>query len=133
MPSNIESVQAIYQAFGRGDVAAILAALSDDVEWEHDSTDHGVPWLKPRRGRAAVGGFFQDLSGIVIERFEPRSFLASADQVATVIAVDIVVKETGRRIRDLELHLWTFAADGKVARFRHVLDTHQHVQAYRGA
>ena len=44
-----------------------------------------------------------------------------------------VVKATGRRIRDLEMHLWTFAPDGKVARFRHVVDTHQHVTAYRGA
>jgi hypothetical protein len=29
-------------------------------------------------------------------------------------------------LRDLELHLWKFAANGKVARFRHVVDTHQH-------
>ncbi len=133
MATGIETVQAIYGAFGRGDVPAILAALRDDVEWEHDSVDHGVPWLRPRRGRQAVGDFFIDLSAVGIEGFEPRSFLASADQVAVVIAFEGVVKATGRRIRDLEMHLWTFAPDGKVARFRHVVDTHQHVTAYRGA
>jgi len=133
MATITETVQAIYGAFGRGDVPAILAALRDDVEWEHDSVDHGLPWLRPRRGREAVGGFFADLGALAIERFEPRGFLASADQVAVVIAVDLVVKATGRRVRDLEMHLWAFAPDGKVARFRHVVDTHQHVAAFRGA
>jgi ketosteroid isomerase-like protein len=133
MTSHIDTVQALYGAFGRGDIPAILAGLSDNVEWEHDSADHDVPWLKPRRGRAAVGGFFKDLADLAIERFEPRSFLSSADQVAVTTAVDIVVKATGRRIRDLAIHLWTFAPDGKVARFRHFVDTHQYVLANRGA
>jgi ketosteroid isomerase-like protein len=133
MPSHIETVQTMYGAFGRGDVPAILAGLSDNVEWEHDSSDHGLPWFKQRRGPAEVGGFFSDLGDLSIERFEPQSFLASADQVAVTIAIDIVVKATGRRIRDLAIHLWTFAPDGKVARFRHFVDTHQYVLANRGA
>jgi ketosteroid isomerase-like protein len=133
MPSNTETVQAMYQAFGRGDVPAILACLREDVEWEHDAVDHGVPWLKPRRGPAEVGRFFADLAGVEISRFEPMSFLASADQVAAVIAIELAVKATGRTVRDLELHLWTFDSSGRVSRFRHVVDTHQHVLAYRGA
>ena len=133
MPSHLETVQAIYEAFGRGDIPAILDRLSDDVDWEHDRPDHGLPLLKPRRGRASVAGFFEELARVSIERFEPRSFLTSADQVAVVIAIDLLVKATGRRVRDVEMHLWTFATDGKVARFRHILDTHQYVEAYRGA
>ena len=133
MPTHIETVQALYGAFGRGDIQSILAALREDVEWEHDSVDHGVPWLRPRRGREAVAGFFADLGAVEIERFEPRSFLAGGDQVAAVIWFECVVKATGRRVRDLEMHLWTFAGDGKVQRFRHLLDTHQYVAAYRGA
>lgn len=31
---NLEIVTAAYAAFGRGDVAAILALLSDEVDWE---------------------------------------------------------------------------------------------------
>jgi ketosteroid isomerase-like protein len=34
---NLESVQAVYEAFGRGDVPAILGALADDVEWDQDA------------------------------------------------------------------------------------------------
>lgn len=133
MATNIETVQAMYQAFGRGDVPAILAHLSPDIEWEHDAADHGVPWLRPRRGRDQVEGFFGELGGLDFRRFEPLSFLTSADQVAAVIAVELASKATGRAIRDLEVHLWTFGADGKVVRFRHFADTHQHLLAYRGA
>ena len=133
MASNVETVQAIYQAFGIGDVPAILGRLDAEVEWEHDSVDHGVPWLRPRRGREAVGDFFAALAALEIRRFEPESFLSSENQVAAVIAVEIHAKATGRVIRDLEIHLWTFAPDGRVLRFRHLADTHQHVLAYRGA
>ncbi len=54
------------------------------------------------------------------------------NQVIAVISVDITVKTTGRRIRDLELHLWTFDAEGRVSRFRHMIDTHQHWLAWKG-
>lgn len=133
MATNMEAVQAMYRSFDEGDVPAILARLSPDIEWEHDSVDHGVPWLQPRRGLAQVEGFFRELGSLDFRRFEPRSFLASGDQVAAVIAVELASKATGRAIRDLEMHLWTFGADGKVVRFRHFADTHQHLLAYRGA
>jgi ketosteroid isomerase-like protein len=32
--SNIETVKAVYDAFGRGDIAAIMEVISDHVEWE---------------------------------------------------------------------------------------------------
>ena len=32
--SNTDTVREIYEAFGRGDVAAILDRLDDAVEWE---------------------------------------------------------------------------------------------------
>jgi hypothetical protein len=51
---------------------------------------------------------------------------------AAVIHVQIAVRATGRIINDVELHLWTFDTRGKVARFRHVVDTHQHWLALRG-
>jgi ketosteroid isomerase-like protein len=35
--SNVDTVQAIYEAFGRGDVASILDHHADDVEWDQDA------------------------------------------------------------------------------------------------
>jgi ketosteroid isomerase-like protein len=133
MSRNTETVQEIYASFGRGDIPAILGKLREDIEWEHDALDHGVPWLLPRRGKAEVGRFFETLSQIEFKRFEPVAILEGGDQVVATIRLDLVVKATGGAIRDLEAHLWTFDESGRVARFRHLADTHQHVVAFRGA
>jgi hypothetical protein len=125
-------VEAIYAAFGRGDIPTIIDALSENVEWEHDAADYGIPWLTPRQGRAEVAGFFEALRALDIRRFEPKRLLADGSMVIALIHVEIVVRVTGRAINDVELHLWTFDPQGKVARFRHVVDTHQHWLAARG-
>lgn len=127
MSKHVETVQSIYAAFGRGDVPAILERLAPDIEWEHDAVDHGVAYLRPRRGRDEVVGFFGDLAaGVEIAVFEPLSFLVGGEQVAVPIRFECTLRRNGRRVRDLEIHLWTFGAHGRVARFRHLLDTHQH-------
>jgi ketosteroid isomerase-like protein len=132
MSQHSRTVEAIYAAFGRGDIRTILDALRDDVEWEHDAVDHGIPWLTPRQGKIRVGGFFEALRALDIRRFEPKRMLADGDMVVAIIHLEATVRATGRSFSDLELHLWTFDAQGKVARFRHVVDTHQHWVAARG-
>ena len=131
MTQHAKTIAEIYAAFGRGDIPGILAALREDVEWEHDAVDHGIPWLMPRQGRAKVAGFFEALRALDIRRFEPKRILADDTMAIAVIHVEIAVRATGRVINDVELHLWTFDAQGKVARFRHVADTHQHWLAAR--
>jgi len=59
-----------------------------------------------------------------LERLESRANCVCPGTIRTAA--------TGRAIRDLGTHLWTFDESGRVARFRHVADTHQHV-AFRGA
>ena len=34
---NVKTVQSIYEAFGRGDLPAILDAVTDDVDWASDA------------------------------------------------------------------------------------------------
>lgn len=127
-----ETIQQIYQAFGRGDVPAIIERLAEDVAWEHDALDHGVPWLKPGQGRQHVLSFFGIVgSELNISKFEVKNLLVGDNQVVAVIDIEAKVNATGKTFRDHELHLWTFAPNGKIARFRHVVDTHQHWLANR--
>ena len=130
--SNLETVQAIYDAFGQGNVPAILDRLDETVEGERPGVGHGVPWLKPGQGKAHVGQFFASLAAIDISKFVPVNLLAGGNQVVAVIDIELTVKATGQAVRDEELHLWTFGPDGKVSSFHHVVDTAQHVAAYRG-
>jgi ketosteroid isomerase-like protein len=133
MNDNVAAVQAMYEAFGRGDVPAILERLSPEVDWEEGRDGHGVPWLKAGRGREHVAAFFESLRQLDFLRFEPLSLLAGGNQVAAVIAVDLTVRATAGRIVDTEVHLWKFGADGKVAAFSHFVDTFQHVAALGAA
>jgi uncharacterized protein len=135
---NAATVQEIYEAFGRGDVPAILERLADDVAWEAwpDDTSAqraGIPWLAERRGPAEVGQFFESLAGLEIHAFEPHTMLETGDRVAAQIAIDATARETGRRFRDEEIHLWVFDADGRVAEFRHYVDTGKHLEAVGAA
>jgi len=131
--TQIERVQAIYAAFGRGDVPFILGCLAPDIEWEYGSSGHGVPWLQPRRGRAAIAGFFETVAQeLSFQHFEPVGFLEGQNIVAALCRVEAVVTRTGRTVVELdEVHLWHFDVEGYVTKFRHAADTYAHVLASR--
>jgi ketosteroid isomerase-like protein len=129
-------MQQIYEAFGRGDIPAILERLSEDVRWEHwpsgnSAQDADVPYMRERTGREAVGAFFQDLQeDFEMNSFEPHTFLEGDSTVAVVIRVDLTVRATGKRIQDEEIHLVEFGPDGEVTALRHLLDTGKAIQAH---
>lgn len=132
MTDLISVTQSIYAAFGRGDIAAILECLSDDIAWESWADNHaqraGVAWLMPRRGREAVAGFFGEIARFEIHDFQVLSLMAGERQVAA----ELVFEGTppgGRRFRDEEIHLWSFDGHGRVCRFRHYVDTAKQIAA----
>src|SRR5687767_12783417 len=94
----VDTVQQIYQAFGRGDVTAILNQLATTVEWEYGVTSTDVPWLQPRRGRAQVAEFFQALAAVDLDKFEPKAFLESDSVVVVLVDAELTVRSTGRRV-----------------------------------
>ena len=131
--AHIATVQQLYEAFGKGDVPAILERLADDVDWEYGGDATGLPWLQARRGRAQVVGFFQDLAALDIQRFEPTTLLESGNVVVALIQLEVVVRATGRRVvEEDEVHIWHFDDRGQVRRFRHRVDTHRVWLAHNG-
>jgi ketosteroid isomerase-like protein len=130
--SNAETVQAIYEAFGRGDVPFILDQVSDSVEWEYSSSAN-VPWLQRQKGKAGVGAFFESLAGFQITKFVPTKILDGGDVVVALIDIEGTVQKTGALIaEDDEVHVWRFDGQGKVVRFAHKLDSYAHWKAYHG-
>lgn len=129
--SNVPTVQAIYEAFGRGDVAAILDRLDDAVEWETAVPVAEVPWLRARRGKAEVVGFFEALAPLTITRFEPQTVFDGGDQVFVLIAFEARVGDKAYTFPH-NGHLWRFNAAGKVIRYDHVTDTALMIRLARG-
>ena len=130
--SNKDTVAAIYEAFGRGDIPFILSQLADDVEWDGWTTENfghkaGVPWLKLWRGIDGVTEFFKVVETMGIYQFDVLSLLEGDSQVAA--EVNIACKY----FDDEEVHLWNFNADGKVTRFRHYVDTAKHIAGFENA
>jgi hypothetical protein len=121
---HVGTVLAMYEAFGRGDIPAILDRLADDVVWEERSDDHGIPWLTPGTGKEHVVGFFETIGRkLEFKHFEPKAVTGAGAVVIALIDVHLVVRETGGEINDLEAHVWTFGDDGLVRSFRHIADT----------
>jgi hypothetical protein len=129
---NLQTVQAMYEAFGKGDIPAILQHMDPQVDWEYIAPSVALPWLQRRRGPAGVGAFFEALQGLEFHTFTPTQFFEDGDTVAVLFDLEVTVKSTGKRIVEHdEVHVWHFGPGGKVVRFRHVLDTHAQWMAYR--
>jgi ketosteroid isomerase-like protein len=125
----------MYAAFGRGDIPAILEHLADNVDWEYGYrvAPNPVPWLQPREDKGGVAKFFESLGALEFHRFTPKVFLEGTGLVVALIDLEVTVKATGKRIVESdEAHIWHFNEVGQVVRFRHCVDTYQHVLAYSG-
>ena len=135
--SNLKTVQEIYEAFGKGDIPAILERLAPDVEWEswenNSNVNAGVPWFVPRRGPEEVAEFFAEIGRMEVLDVQVPSLMEGGNQVAAEFIFEAKLPAYGgRSFRDEEMHLWTFGEDGRVIRFRHYVDTAKHIAAYRG-
>jgi uncharacterized protein len=131
--SNIETVKRIYEAFGRGDIPAILEKLEETVDWDVECPTPGVPWLAPRRGRGNIPGFFESLKPLRFDRFEPVALFESADQVFALIRMEVVHSPSGKTYDfPYEGHLWRFNEAGKIVKYQHVTDTALHQRMARG-
>lgn len=133
MANHLETVSAIYAAFGKGDIPSIIQHLSDNVQWEawadNSAQKAGVPWLQARSGKASALQFFEIVSTFKLREFRVLSLLAGGNQVAAEFVIEFEAAGTGAICRDEEMHLWTFDDNGKVIRLRHYADTAKHMAA----
>jgi uncharacterized protein len=118
----ITTVQDIYAAFGRGDVATILECVTDDVDWASEP-EGAAPWHGIHRGKTELPHFFHALAEhLDVTEFTPLTYAANDTDVLTVIRFAIRAKQTGRT-GAMELHHWWRFRDGKVALYRGTEDT----------
>jgi hypothetical protein len=122
---NIQIVQTIYAAFGRGDVPGIMEHIADDIRhFGVVSQLKDVPWHLQITTKKDVPLFFKALAeGAEFTRFEPRDFAAGGDHVYCSISYDAIVKKTGKKVSfDNTMHRFSFK-NGRVVEWRGTEDT----------
>ncbi len=126
---NIELVKFLYEAFGKGDIATILASVTDDVEWRADGPAI-IPNAGTTRGREGVVGFFR-LIGETQEgpRLVIGEYCSDGDKVVALGHYTSTVRATGKPIDTAAAHVFTIES-GRVKRFHAFVDTAQVAGAY---
>jgi ketosteroid isomerase-like protein len=134
--SNLPTVQSIYEAFGKGDVPAMLDVLAEDVQWEawadNSAVKAGLPTMVPRHGKAEVAEFFEAVGQMDITDLQIINMMEGGNEVAVEFVLEANLPAWGGgHYRDEEIHLWTFNDQGKVTRLRHYIDTAKHIAAFK--
>ena len=128
---NIKIIQGVYEAFARGDVAAVLDAVADDVDWAAEAAGSGAPWYGAWHGKGEVVKFFEAYgTAMEVDEWTPLAYAASDADVHTVVRLRARSRATGKHVAMNLHHFFTFR-DGKVAYFRGTEDTAQTEAALR--
>ena len=130
--ANVNVVRGLYDAFARGDIPVIIAALDPRVEWweaENFIYADKNPYVGPD---AVLGGVFARI-GDEWEGFavSPAEVLDAGDTVVAHGYYSGTYKATGVRVRAQFAHFFTFR-DGKVSKFQQYTDTAQFARAVGG-
>ena len=129
MATNGEIIRGVYDAFGRGDVPAVLGAFDEKIEWreaEGFRYADGNPYIGPM---AVASGVFQrivtDVSGfhLVVERMTE-----GGDRVVAEGRYRGTMQATGRAVDAQFAHVWELRGS-KIVQFQQYTDTFQWAMA----
>ncbi len=126
---NVGLIRSLYEAFGRGDVPAVLAAMDPSIEW-NEAENFPYADKNPYVGPAAiVEGVFARLGGewdgfsVALEELHD-----AGDTVVSTGRYGGAYKKTGTRIHAQFAHVWKLRG-GKIVKFQQYTDTLQATRA----
>ena len=122
MGSPLAIVQEVYQAFGRGDIPALLDLLADEVDWKFVGSPR-IPYSGLRRNAQEVARFFEEVAQADdIHVFEPREFIDAGESVVVLGFERYTARVEGTTFESEWVHVFT-VRHGKVTRWRGFYDT----------
>lgn len=130
--ANLRIVQDLYAAFGRGDIAAVLAGLSPDVTWVNPGPPD-FPYFGTHRGAEQVARNIFAFIGehLDIQLMNPTGLFAAGDRVVVLLHMEAVARKTGRKVVQEVVHAWTLR-DGRCVHFHDYQDNAAVLAALRG-
>jgi hypothetical protein len=127
---NVKTIQSVYEAFGRGDVGAIIDNVTDDVDWAADTNSTAAPWYGVRHGKDGVGSFFEAFgSTMEVDEFTPLTVAGNDDTELAVVRFR--ARATGKDV-DMTLHHYFRLRGAKIYYYRGTEDVPQTEAALRG-
>lgn len=112
-----QTVLAVYEKFGKGDVPGILAMSTDEVMFDIQDRMFDAK-ARMFKGKAGVGQFFQELgSKFQYIKFQPTRFIADGEDVFILVDVEYKYIPTGKIYVSTYTHHFKIQ-NGKVAFFR---------------
>jgi len=119
---NVKIAQKAYADFLRGDIAAVLGVLDDNIEWKTPEMVE-MPNTGTSRGRDQVAGFFKSVGETWdFQAFEPKEYIASGDQVIVRGSYRPRSRKTGSTVSVEWTMAWRFR-DGKITHFQEYTDS----------
>lgn len=114
---NVQAVQDIYAAFGRGDIPGIVERLAPDVTWRCHY-DPVVPFAGAFDGKANVPKFFERLAaGVETQVFEPQDLVAQGDTVVSIGRYVCKGRASGKVSDGRWVFIWKFRGDGRISSY----------------
>jgi uncharacterized protein len=130
--SNVQLVQEIYAAFGRGDGPAVLSRMDQAIVWNEAEnfpySDHN-PYVGPVA--VAEGVFFRLATEWDDFQAIPAEYLDAGDSVVVTGRYRATFKATKSLLDSQFAHIWRIG-DGKVVAFQQYTDTAQANRAVLG-
>lgn len=130
MSSNLATIRAVYEAFGRGDLPTILSHIAETVDWgiNVDTTitpPEKVPYFRHSRTRDEVVKhyFAPALELFEFRSFVPQAFMEGDGHVSTLLNIDLTARRTARQFSIKEVHCFAFDETGRIKWYRGFLDT----------
>lgn len=129
---NVQLVQSLYAAFGRGDIDYIVAASDPNIAWISNADPALLPFGGERRGPDGIRSFFREVAAnIDTDCYQPSEFFGGPDFVAVLGRSVSRSRGTGDPFEEEWMHLFRIM-NGKLTEFRIFHDTHALVQAHFG-
>ncbi len=120
---NVSLVQSLYEAFGRGDIPAILAAMDESIVWDiPKAPDYPLGGI--HRGPHGISNEFFGIIPTYYQEFAalPQSVVDDGDRVIVLGEYRGKGKASGTAFQVPVAHVYTFR-DGKWIRFQEYTDT----------
>jgi uncharacterized protein len=130
--TNTEIVKGMYEAFGRGDIPALLNSLSEDADWTCPGPAV-IPTAGRFKGRQEIAKFFETVAATT--DFDPLVIDKFVEQGDTVVAIGSYsgrTKPMNKAFRSKWVMIFTLSG-GKVIRFDEHFDTAALAEAYTGS